>query len=204
MTSTATVDVIDTLVGITEGDPLDQLRRKRPAAKENAQESYTALFHPVDASAVSPAERQAIAAFVAGLHGSSAAQQHYAAQLTAHADSSFVDAIVDELVRAATTGPYGSYKEPDLQTENTDGLRYTVEAGNAEYLGSRLSSALEHAHLLIFHPRDARPEHVQGLLDAGWNTDGIVTISQLVAFLSFQVRVVHGLTEFSAVLTKGN
>ena len=34
---------------------------------------------------------------------------------------------------------------------------------------------------------------LQALLDAGWSTTDIVTLSQLVAFLSFQIRVVAGL-----------
>ncbi|MCY1551814.1 CMD domain protein [compost metagenome] len=50
-----------------------------------------------------------------------------------------------------------------------------------------------HAHLLVFHPRDASPAALQALLDAGWRTTEIVTLSQLVAFLAFQIRVVIGL-----------
>ena len=48
-------------------------------------------------------------------------------------------------------------------------------------------------HLLVFHPRDAAPAALQALLDAGWSTTDIVTLSQIVAFLSFQIRVVAGL-----------
>jgi uncharacterized protein YciW len=48
-------------------------------------------------------------------------------------------------------------------------------------------------HLLVFHPRDAAPEALQALLDAGWSTTDIVTLSQIAAFLSFQIRVVAGL-----------
>ena len=57
----------------------------------------------------------------------------------------------------------------------------------------RLAAALDHAHMLLFHPRDAAPEWLQRLVDAGWTTPAIVTLSQLVAFLSFQIRVVAGL-----------
>jgi CMD domain protein len=60
-------------------------------------------------------------------------------------------------------------------------------------LGERLSVALAHAHLLVFHPRDASPAALQSLLDAGWSSTEIVTLSQLVAFLAFQIRVVTGL-----------
>jgi uncharacterized protein YciW len=60
-------------------------------------------------------------------------------------------------------------------------------------LGPRLAAAFEHMHLLVFHPRDADSKGLQALLDAGWTTTGIVTLSQIAAFLSFQIRVVAGL-----------
>ena len=41
---------------------------------------------------------------------------------------------------------------------------------------------------------------MQALLDAGWSTTAIVTLSQLVAFLSFQVRAVAGLRTLGASL----
>ena len=62
-----------------------------------------------------------------------------------------------------------------------------------DFGGARLSAALMHAHLLVFHPRDAGAQDLQALLDAGWSPTDIVTLSQLVAFLAFQVRVVAGL-----------
>ncbi len=39
---------------------------------------------------------------------------------------------------------------------------------------------------------------MQALLDAGWSATDIVTLSQLVAFLSFQIRVVAGLRALAA------
>ena len=47
--------------------------------------------------------------------------------------------------------------------------------------------------MLVFHPRDAAPAALQALLDTGWSTTDIVTLSQIVAFMSFQIRVVTGL-----------
>ena len=52
--------------------------------------------------------------------------------------------------------------------------------------------------MLVFHPRDADARSLQSLLDAGWSTTEIVTLSQLVAFLSFQIRVVAGLKVLAA------
>jgi uncharacterized protein YciW len=60
-------------------------------------------------------------------------------------------------------------------------------------LGPRLAAAFAHVHLLVFHPRDAESAALQALLDAGWSTTDIVTLSQTTAFLSFQIRVVAGL-----------
>jgi uncharacterized protein YciW len=52
--------------------------------------------------------------------------------------------------------------------------------------------------MLVLHPRDAAPPSLQALLDAGWSTSDIVTLSQLVSFLSFQIRVVAGLKVMTA------
>jgi uncharacterized protein YciW len=45
---------------------------------------------------------------------------------------------------------------------------------------------------------------MKALLAAGWSNTGIVTFSQLVAFLSFQVRVVTGLRVLGASLGSAN
>ncbi|MCY1553958.1 CMD domain protein [compost metagenome] len=50
----------------------------------------------------------------------------------------------------------------------------------------------------MFRPRDASREALQALLDAGWSTAGIVTLSQLVAYLAFQVRIVDGLAALAS------
>ena len=98
-----------------------------------------------------------------------------------------------EIARGSVEGPYGRYPQGPLTIEDKEGPDYQVSTDNRERLGSRLAAALEHAHLLVFHPRDASPAALQRLLDAGWSTTDIVTLSQLVAFLSFQIRVVAGL-----------
>jgi len=85
-----------------------------------------------------------------------------------------------------------------LSVENKAGLIYRVSAERKPQLGNRLVAALEHAHLLVFRPRDAASADMKALLAAGWSTTGIVTFSQLVAFLSFQVRVVSGLRTLAA------
>jgi CMD domain protein len=90
-------------------------------------------------------------------------------------------------------GPYGSYPPGPLTREDTAGPVYRADAAARRALGARLAAAFEHVHLLVYHPRDAAPAALQALLDAGWSTTDIVTLSQIVAFLSFQIRVVVGL-----------
>ncbi len=183
-------DVIDRLVGIEPGDRLDILRQARLVARENMQASYLALFEPANEGDVTPRERYAVATFVTGVHREDAVAPFYAEGL-ATLDAELAEAVAAEVADVGTTGPYGSFPPGPLSIEDAPGLRFTVTRHEA--LGRRISAALEHAHMLVFHPRDASAVWLQGLLDAGWSTTGIVTQSQLVAFLAFQVRVVHGL-----------
>ena len=186
-------DVIDHLVSIAPGSPLDVSRRRRPQTRDNAQSSYVALFEPEPGATVAPTERFAIAAFVAGLHGASPAADYYAAGLVERAGTGVAQAIAGEIAHGLASGPYGHYPAGKLSAEDKPGPVHHVAEPNRQALGARLSAALEHAHMLVFHPRDASAAALQAMLDAGWSTTEIVTISQLVAFLSFQLRVVTGL-----------
>jgi CMD domain protein len=187
-------DVIDLLSGIEKGSPLDGLRAQRQAARENAQKSYQALFAPTSLGSVSAKERHAVAAYVAGLHRDAGTLAFYMDGLGAqNASRSVVEAIMAEIAHGAAEGPFGRYPRGPLAKEDKAGLVGRISEANRRTLGARLSAALEHAHLLVFHPRDASPAALQVLLDAGWTTTEIVTLSQLVAFVSFQIRVVAGL-----------
>jgi CMD domain protein len=201
MMSAETKDIIDVLAGIEPGSSLDSIRARRLQARENAQKSYLALFEPVDFGDVAAAERYAVAAFVAGVHDEPAAAGFYLAKLTKVADrSELVEALKAEIERAKTSGPYGAFPAGPLSVEDKAGLIYRVAPDGRRVLGARLAAALEHAHLLVFHPRDAAPAAMQALLAAGWSSTGVVTLSQLVAFLSFQVRSVAGLRTLGASL----
>ncbi|MCP2167354.1 alkylhydroperoxidase domain protein [Goodfellowiella coeruleoviolacea] len=50
-----------------------------------------------------------------------------------------------------------------------------------------------HVELLTTRPASARPDHLRALAAAGLSTSAIVSLSQLVAFVSFQTRVITGL-----------
>lgn len=195
----STPDIIDTLAGIKPGSALDAIRARRLQARDNAQKSYLSLFEPIDAGDFSLLERAAVAAFVTGLHGESPVATFYRDKLAANAGgAALLEVIEAEIARGKTSGPYGSFPAGPLSVENTAGLIYRVSAASKSVLGARLVAAFEHAHLLVFRPRDAASTDMKALLAAGWSNSGIVTFSQLVAFLSFQVRVVGGLRTLAA------
>jgi CMD domain protein len=192
-------DVIDTLAAIVPGSALDKARDNRPEARKHAQASYDALFQPKDFGSFSAIERSAVAAFVAGLHGRMETKDFYAGKLAeAGATPELRVAVASEVVTGHANGPYGRYPRGPLSLEDKAGLVYAIGASERHALGSRLSAAFEHTHMLVFHPRDAAPPSLQALLDAGWSTTDIVTLSQLVSFLAFQIRVVAGLRVLNA------
>jgi len=187
-------DVIDALVGIAPGSALDAIRARRPEARAHAQATYRALFTPEALGNISAQERFAVGTFVAGLHGATAVAAAYGARLAeTGAPTGVKDAVEAAIKEARTRGPYGSYPAGPLSREDTAGPIYRVGAATRQPLGRRLASAFEHTHMLVFHPRDAAPASLQALLDDGWSTTDVVTLSQIVAFLSFQIRVVIGL-----------
>ncbi len=186
-------DIIDLLAGIAPGDALSAVRDQRAQARENAQLSFEALLEPADAGTFPLSERYAVAAFVAQVHGFDAASAFYGDLLGDEA-ADLIAPIAAAATSAAATGPYGAYRESALQSESTGGPRWSADAA----LGERLAAALTHAHLLVFRPREARPEALDALVDAGWSADDIVSLSQLVAFLSFQLRAAWGLRVLAA------
>ena len=132
--------------------------------------------------------------FVALLHDDEVAAAHYAALARDAGGDALADAIADLADDARTTGPYGRYPaDGPLAGESVDGPRFVLDDDRRASLGERLAAALEHAHLLVFRPRESSPAALVALADAGWSTDGIVTLSQLVSFLAFQLRVAAGL-----------
>jgi CMD domain protein len=193
------IDVIDTLVGIAPGSKLDAIRARRVEARGQAQASYDALFAPESLGGVPAQERFAVATFLAGLHAQPDVAAFYRGKLGAAGATPMLLAAIDAAVSSAKgSGPYGHYPAGPLNVEDIDGPSWNAAGDLGAALGARLAAAFAHTHMLVFHPRDASPAHLQALLDAGWTTTDIVTLSQLVAFLSFQIRVVAGLRVLAA------
>ncbi|HEY3111192.1 MAG TPA: alkylhydroperoxidase domain protein [Chloroflexota bacterium] len=157
-------DVLNALLGLDDASALAQLRARRPEATAHMQGSYQALFVADSATAVSRVERFATALRVAALHTEPALVEHYLARLRAAAPDSA------RLVADVQAGP------------------------GAAGLPARLRAMLAHADLLVIRPAAARPADLEALQRAGLSAPEIVTVSQVIAFTSFQVRVFVGLT----------
>lgn len=164
--NSSSIDVINALTDIAPDSRLADLRSQRPEATEHAQGSYTALFDPLEPVGLNPVERFAIALHVATIHESPETITHFKARLLAcGADPEVVTAA------AAPASP--------------------VEVSAS--ISPRLRAALRHAELVTRRPVDATRDDLQLLADAGLATVEIVVLSQIVAFVSFQVRVVAAL-----------
>ncbi len=195
-------DIIDTLAGLAPGSPLAMIRDRKPLTRQQAQASYLALFAPAEPGDVTLQERFAVAVFVAALHDQDNIARFYADELARTEPSETISTTVfAQAAIARTSGPYGSYPKGRLSAEDTAGPTFRVAEPHRGVLSARLAAALAHAHMLVFHPRDASASGLQELLDAGWSNAGIVTLSQLIAFLAFQIRTVVGLRSLAAAGT---
>jgi CMD domain protein len=187
-------DAIDALAGIAPGSALDALRRRRPLTRTHSQASHEALFHPAEPGGVTLAERHAVAAYVAGLHRDAAAVASHAAGL----DAGLAAAVARAVEETQAEGPYGRYPEGPLSREDQAGPAFALSADTEAALGPCLAAALAHAHYLVFRPRDADAEELRKLQAAGWDADAVVTLSQITAFLSYQLRVAAALRVLEA------
>ncbi|MGY0055154.1 alkylhydroperoxidase domain protein [Streptomyces sp. LZ34] len=166
-------DLINTLLGIEPGSPLAQLRARRPEATRHTQGSYDALFVPAaPATSVTTTERFAAALRVAQLHGDQVLGEHYTGQLL---------------------GVGGATKELVTAVKDVRSLPRATEPLDPEPFSDRLRAILAHADLLVLRPAAATPAHLDALTKAGLDAAEIVTVSQLIAYVSFQVRLLAGL-----------
>ncbi|MEF2074424.1 hypothetical protein [Consotaella aegiceratis] len=62
-----------------------------------------------------------------------------------------------------------------------------------------LAAIAAHADMIAAEPAKASANHLAALADAGLTTPQIIALSELLAFVCFQIRVVHGLSLLDAV-----
>lgn len=164
-TSTTTApDVLNAILGVNDDDPIVALRQQKPTLVSELQDYYLALFEPTDASA------RALPLAV---------RAQVAARVASHTASS---AVVDWYRQVGLAA--------GVSGEDLD--RVAAVGTPVEYDGV-LGAAIRHADLLTLRPADATADDLQALKDAGLSPAGIVSLSQVIAFVNYQLRLVAAL-----------
>ena len=83
--------------------------------------------------------------------------------------------------------------------QSTPQIDEVEQAGEGDVLPDRLESMLRHTDLLVHAPAAATRGHVAELKEAGFSTRAVVSLSQLIAFVTFQARAVVGLRLLNGV-----
>ena len=156
-------DVIDHLANVAPGSPVAELRAERPALTRFSQASYVSLFEPENDNGLSRKERDLVALRVALLTPDERLARW-------HEDRLAADSGTMATVSAVSAFPAVS---PELTPREV--------------------AILRHTDLVTQRPVDAEPSDVEALRTAGLSTREIVTLSQLIGFLAYEVRVLAAL-----------
>ncbi|WP_028216966.1 CMD domain protein [Paraburkholderia oxyphila] len=157
-------DLIDRLAGLTPGSATHALRQRRDKVAVATQQSHDALFDPA-IEGLTLAERLLVACYASRLTPSATLFAHYREALERHG--------VDAAARAA------------VETGTPDDI--------ATIADRRLRAILTFTRTLIENPVAGDQAALQTLPAAGLTTPAVVVLAQLIAFLSYQTRVVAGL-----------
>jgi CMD domain protein len=164
-------DLIDNIVGLQPGQSLHALRHQRAKVVAATQASYNALF-AADLPGISLPHRLLVALYACRLSRASKLAAHYLAQI----------------------------KALDLTALGVDAaLVQSVDAGQIKHITDpQLLAALTFTRTLIDNPIEGDKAALHELTAAGLSTPAVVALAQLIAFLSYQLRVVAGLEAMQA------
>ncbi|MGF6210651.1 CMD domain protein [Comamonas sp. 4034] len=169
MTTPVTDDLIDQLVGLAPGSRTYAARHQREKVAAATQGSYNALFDPALPD-LTLTERLLVALYASRLTPAPELAAHYRERLQqAQADAALI------------------------QVAEAD------EPQDAQRLNQpRLAAILSFTRTLIEKPVEGDKAALLALPAAGISTPAVVALSQLIAFLSYQVRLVAGLKAMKA------
>jgi CMD domain protein len=163
-TETVTGDVVSGILGLDDNSKIARLRADRPSQIAELQAYYEAVFGPNErADAALPL----------------ADRLAIAIRVASRTRSSAVVSWYAERARSNGTNEATISRLSDVTSPWT---------GTAA-----LDAAVRHADLVTTSPVSARPSDLQALKDAGFSPAGIVSLSQVIAFVSYQLRLIAGL-----------
>lgn len=159
----STLDAIDAILG-EEARRVRALRQQKPELAEQLQAYYRAVFEPDDTSAAAlPLADRRAIAVRVASHTGSAAVADWYANLASDAGA-----------------------DPDTIARARDVARPWREE-------TPLAAAIRHADMLTTRPIAAQASDIAALKAAGFTPAGIMSLSQVIAFVSYQVRLIAGL-----------
>jgi uncharacterized protein YciW len=163
-TVVATADVIEQIIG---GDPTGRiaaLRSQKPELADELQTYYRSIFAPSDRSAAEfSLVDRALVAIRVASHTGSSAVVEWYARL---AEENGADPALIARAKAVDTA----------WDDDT-----------------RLGAAIGRADLVTLRPADTQASDIQLLKAAGFSPAGILSLSQTIAFVSYQLRLIAGL-----------
>ncbi|CAG9260368.1 CMD domain protein, Avi_7170 family [Paraburkholderia unamae] len=167
-------DLVAQLAGLDAHSETAALRAHRAEATRHTQGSLDALLD-AEAEDLPLAERLAAAAYAAALTRADATARAYRTRLAALGSSGVeAAALLDTLTQSTTTGQNAALSAPS----------------------SRLAAILAHTRAVTTAPAQTAeqgPAALAALQNAGLSTRAIVVLSQLIAYVAYQVRVVAAL-----------
>lgn len=163
----ATPDVVYSILGVGEGSKIASLRNTKPEQIEQLQNYYRSIFEPEAVSAAGfSVADRALVAVRVASHTRSTGVADWYANLAAE---NGVDAAT--IARARNVA--------DTWDDTTS-----------------LGAAIRRADKVTLHPGDTRAEDIQWLKDAGLTPAAILSLSQTIAYVSYQLRFIAALRAF--------
>ena len=103
--------------------------------------------------------------------------------------------------RLSNAGSLATHYREQLGATGVDQVLIDAVASNASQtnLDARLKTILHFTSTLILRPLDGDKQAIDALVAAGLTTPAIVALGQLIAFLSYQIRMTAGLQAMAAL-----
>ncbi len=165
-------DLIDALVGLEVGSNTYAARHFRDEVLTGTQESYEALF---DRDLTLPIEtRYLVALYASLLSNAKELSEHYLAQIQSEVSSKGISEGINEAIDEKT-------------------LQAVLNNDLSQISDPALKAILLFTRTLTLNPIEGDQNALLSLQNAGISTPDSITIAQLIAFLSYQIRLVTGL-----------
>ncbi|MEJ7838455.1 MAG: hypothetical protein WKF81_06535 [Thermomicrobiales bacterium] len=156
-----TIDVVHAILGIDDSSVIARLRKKKPGQIDELQAYYRSIFEPETVSADQfPVSLRALVAL----------------RVATHTRSSAVAAWYADLARESGAVEVDLQRASDLADEWSDD---TVTG-----------ASLRRTDKITLKPSSAQAEDIDALTSSGLTPGAILSLSQVIAFVSYQLRFV--------------